>query len=272
MDKIILIDLETTGTDFRFDKIIEIGAIKVSGEEVIDQFCSFVDPERKLTPEITEITGIKDADLEGAGKVEEVISELEEFVGDLPLMAHNMDFDSAFLKKNGMEGEFLDSLDLACLLFPMEKKHTQEYLLKELCDTEYEAHRALEDVKGLHQLFLKLSERAEEMDERLKKEIREALKDSDWRLKKLFESTGSKKDDHLSKKAANFSVCPNRLPENPVGIPMAHLLSWMFYTETGNMSEISYWIRRKYDNFFRNVTVKKCKGDCNYFNNNERLF
>ncbi len=273
MDKLVLIDLETTGTNAEMDKIIEVAAIKIENGKIVGEFCSFVDPGRSLTDEIIAITGITDKDLDGAPKIEEVIDKLKLFVQDYPLLAHNMDFDASFLLKAGMDGDFLDSLDLSCILFPLEEKHTQEYLLSNICGVTYNAHRALEDVKNLFTLYLKLLERAKEMDERVKGEIRQALRGSDWKLKSIFDEASDGQDEYLTETAQENKFCPKELPDNPEGIPMAHLMSWLFYTETGNLTEMSYWVRRKYDKFFRDVRVKMCNGaDCNYFNKNERLF
>ncbi len=273
MKNIVLIDLETTGIDPNLDKIIEIAAVKVKDLRPAEKFHSLVNPERRLSPEITKITGIKDKDLTSAPTIKEVFPKLKKMIGENFVLAHNMDFDSAFLKKNGLDGSFLDSLNLSCMLFPIEKKHTQEHLLKKLCGVSYDAHRALEDVENLLILYKKLLERVAVMDERLKKDIKEALKDSNWAFKSLFESSGSGDDNYLSEKAEKTRFCPKDLPVNPGGVAMAHLLSWMFYTETGNLSEMSYWVRRKYEDFFREVRMKKCReGDCNYFNNNDRLF
>lgn len=272
MKDIVIIDLETTGTDYKFDKIIEVAAVKVKNLQVVDEYCSFVNPERKLSREIINITGIEDSDLEDAPKIDAVMNQLDDFLNGDPLVAHNMDFDRSFLEKNGLEATYLDSLDLACMLYPRESKHTQEYLLEKLCGTTYEAHRALEDVKNLHTLYKKLLERIDSVDERLKKEIRDALKPTDWGFKELFSESSGKEDSYLTPKAEESKFCPKSLPSEASGVPMAHLMSWLFYTETGNMSGLSYWVRRKYENFFKDVRIRKCKGKCNYFNKNERLF
>jgi DNA polymerase III epsilon subunit family exonuclease len=271
MKNIVLIDLETTGTNPQFDKIIEVGAVKIKDMKVVDEYSSFVDPSQKLSNEITNITGIVDKDLEGAPQIGKVISELEAFVDDYPLLAHNMDFDSSFLKNNNLEAVFLDSLDLACMLYPLEAKHTQEYLLNKLCGVTYNAHRALEDASNLFTLYKKLIQRAHQMDSRVKKEITDSLKNSNWQLKEIFNQNEGI-DDYLTKEAEINRFCPKELPQKAAGIPLAHLMSWLFYTQTGNITEISYWVRRKYENFFKKVSIRKCKGNCNYFNKNERLF
>ncbi len=271
MKNLVLIDLETTGTNPQYDKIIEVGAIKIKNLKIVDEYSSFVNPNQKLSNEITNITGIMDQDLKDAPQNEKVISELDDFIDGYPLLAHNMDFDSAFLKKSGLEGIFLDSLDLACMLYPLEGKHTQEYLLKKICGVTYDAHRAMEDASNLFTLYKKMIKRAEQMDSRLKKEITDALKQSDWKLKDIFNKNKGV-DDYLTKEAEINKFCPKELPQKASGIPLAHLMSWLFYTETGNITEISYWVRRKYENFFKSVSIRKCKGNCNYFNKNERLF
>lgn len=273
MNNLIFIDLETTGTNTEMDEIIEVGAVKVKDNKVVDEFCSFVNPKRKLTKDIIGITGIQDDNLKGAPEISEVMTKLKDFIKDYPLLAHNMDFDAAFLKKAGLHAEFLDSLELSCMLFPLEKKHTQQYLLSNLCGVNYDAHRALEDAKNLLILYRKLLERANEMDERVKGEIRECLQKSSWQFKDIFDFPSQGEDKYLTKAAQKRLFCPKRLPNNPNGVPLAHLMSWLFYTATGNLTEMSYWIRSKYKNFFNEVDVKVCDTeDYFYFNQNERLF
>ncbi|MBQ5673879.1 MAG: ribonuclease H-like domain-containing protein [Lachnospiraceae bacterium] len=61
-----VVDLETTGLDPKRDKIIEIGAIQVENGKIKRTFQTFVNPGRKLSDKVKELTGIRDEDLENA--------------------------------------------------------------------------------------------------------------------------------------------------------------------------------------------------------------
>lgn len=78
---IVCFDIETTGLDKRRDVITEIGAVVLRNGEVVEQFSTFADPERPLTREITELTGITDEMLRGAPSQAEAINAFLDFVG-----------------------------------------------------------------------------------------------------------------------------------------------------------------------------------------------
>ncbi len=272
MKNLIILDLETTGFDSKMDKIIEIGAVKVKNLEIEDEFSSLVNPNRKLTPEVERITGIESDNLKKAPEISEVIPELESFLEDFPIVAHNKDFDEKFLRESGISKTLHDTLELSCLLLPIEKKHTQEYLLEKHCQISYKNHRALSDAKNLYELFLFLRNRSIEMDERLKKELRDTLKGTSWSFKDLlFEKSGGNKDSYLTEKAEKKKFAPVLNKAENESLAMAHFLSFLFYSETGKLSEVSKWVRKRYSNFFSKVKVKRCNEDI-FFNGNERLF
>ncbi|MCB0138036.1 MAG: hypothetical protein KDD75_23230, partial [Caldilineaceae bacterium] len=76
----VALDLETTGLDQNRDTIIEIGAVKFSGDRVIDRFKTLVNPQRAIPRLITQITGIRDADVVDAPTIERVLPEVLAFV------------------------------------------------------------------------------------------------------------------------------------------------------------------------------------------------
>ncbi|GEM_PF-3224062 len=272
MKDLIILDLETTGVDPETDKIIEIGAVKIKDLKVKEDFTTLIDPKRPLSPEIERITGIREEDLKKAPTIEEVIPKLEKFLEDFPLVAHNKDFDQSFLEKEGLSRDFGDTLELSCLLLPLEKKHTLEYLLEKFCPKGKENHRALNDAYNLYQLYLFLYQRFLKMDERLKKEIREVLEETKWDFKSLLEEKSEEEDDYLTPKAEKRYFAPQFLKEEEgEEMPMAHLLSFLFYTESGDIKEIPKWVRKKYDNFFKRVKIKRCQENF-FFNGHDRLF
>ena len=78
----VCLDLETTGLDPKKNKIIEIGAIKVSNGKIVEQLETFVNPGVKLEERIVELTGIKDEQLANAPEIGEVLPKLLSFVGE----------------------------------------------------------------------------------------------------------------------------------------------------------------------------------------------
>ncbi|MFO7244661.1 MAG: DEDD exonuclease domain-containing protein [Actinomycetes bacterium] len=95
----VVIDLETTGASARSGAgITEIGAVKTRGGEVIGEFQTLVDPGMPIPPMIVALTGITDAMVTTAPRIEAVLPSLIEFMGDAVLVAHNAPFDIGFLK------------------------------------------------------------------------------------------------------------------------------------------------------------------------------
>lgn len=157
----VVIDLETTGLSPKYEKIIEIGAVRIRNGEVSDTFSTFVNPGKSLPPRITELTGINDAELVNAPYIEEILDEFLDFIGDDVLMGHNLLFDYSFIKKAAVnqkktfEKDGIDTLRIArCFLMTLESKK-----LGALCEhygIELNAHRALNDAIATHELYQKL--------------------------------------------------------------------------------------------------------------------
>lgn len=159
----VCLDLETTGLDPKTDKIIEIGAVKVRGGEVVDMFQSFVNPGRMLSEKIIELTGICDDDLKDAKTAEEVVPAFLEFAGEDCLLGHSVLFDYSFVKKavvnldgkNKYEKLGIDTLKIS-------RKHLaslESRRLSYLCayyDIRQKAHRALGDAMATHLLYCRL--------------------------------------------------------------------------------------------------------------------
>ena len=95
----IAFDFETTGLDPNNDKIIEIAAIRFKHGEITDRFVSLVNPEFDIPHLITEITGISNSMVFKAPKEAEIVDSFLTFLGDSPLVAHNIHFDEQFLSR-----------------------------------------------------------------------------------------------------------------------------------------------------------------------------
>lgn len=98
MKDYIVVDLETTGLTPKKDRILEVGAWKVTDGKFTEKFHRMVDPGMKIPERITALTGITDDMVKGQKKTGTVIREFVDFAGDLPLLGHNLLFDYAFLK------------------------------------------------------------------------------------------------------------------------------------------------------------------------------
>lgn len=169
-DSFVCIDLETTGLDPKRDRIIEIGAVKVERGKVSEEWETFVDPERKLEERIVELTGIRDEQLSGAGKIAEILPELFAFLGNDVLLGHSVLFDFAFLKKAAVNERLsfermgIDTLRIARKYL----KDLESRSLESLCrhyNIPHKAHRALEDARATVLLYRKLSEEFYEKEE-----------------------------------------------------------------------------------------------------------
>ncbi len=93
----VVADTETTGVNPKSDRVIEIGAVRMRGGEIVERFSQLVHPGRSVPRRITEITGITTAALLGAPTIDEVLPRFRAFLGDSVLVGHNLGFDTGFL-------------------------------------------------------------------------------------------------------------------------------------------------------------------------------
>ena len=94
----VVFDLETTGVSDE-DTITEFGAVKVRGGEVLGEFATLVDPGRGIPPEVVALTGITNAMVYTAPRLDAVLPAFLEFASGAVLVAHNAGFDVNFVRK-----------------------------------------------------------------------------------------------------------------------------------------------------------------------------
>lgn len=165
-------DLETTGLNPKYDKIIEIGAVRVKNGEPVDTFSTFVNPARSLPTRIVELTGIRDENVADAPYIDEILDSFLQFVGEDVLLGHNILFDYAFIKKaavnrkKAFEKQGIDTLRIAKrFLSDLESRQ-----LGYLCDyyqIELDAHRALNDAVAAHRIYQILAREYGDQEEEL---------------------------------------------------------------------------------------------------------
>jgi DNA polymerase-3 subunit alpha (Gram-positive type) len=164
IDSFVALDVETTGLNPAQDKIIEIGMVKVCDGIVTDQYKSFINPGIKLPLKITQLTGIHDGMLKGQPTIEELIEEIIEFIGDAPILGHNVLFDYSFIKKAAVnhkmtfEKKGIDTLKIARRLLPETPHKNLDYLCACFHIDPGSSHRAYDDAVSAMKLYLKLYE------------------------------------------------------------------------------------------------------------------
>jgi len=158
--KLCFIDLETTGVSPLRDRIIEIGIVVIDGE-TIERYSTFVNPEVRLPPEITRITGITSQDLEFAPTFSEVVDRVEELTADALFIAHNARFDYAFLKHEfarldrPFSRKTLCTVRLSRALFPGHPRYNLDAVTTFLGLSISDRHRALPDAEALVHIYEK---------------------------------------------------------------------------------------------------------------------
>ncbi|MCI8477341.1 MAG: PolC-type DNA polymerase III [Oscillospiraceae bacterium] len=166
--EIVCFDLETTGLDNRYDRITEIGAVVLRDGAVAETFNTFADPERPLTPEITQLTGITDQMLQGAPSQEEAIRAFLDFAAGRPLAAHNAEFDMGFLAQGCRRLDIpfdytsLDTLILAQNLLPELGKYKLDIVAKHLKLPDFQHHRASDDASTVAYMLIPFFQMLEE--------------------------------------------------------------------------------------------------------------
>ncbi len=154
-----VLDLETTGFSATTEKITEVGIMKVKDGEVIDEFSTFVNPEKHIPQRVSEVTNITDEMVADAETIDKVFPKILEFIEGSVLVAHNAPFDIGFLKQNakalGYEFDYtyIDTLSLAKDLFPDYKKYKLGKIAENLGIKVEVAHRALDDVDTTVKVF-----------------------------------------------------------------------------------------------------------------------
>ncbi|WP_298840317.1 3'-5' exonuclease [Clostridium sp.] len=119
-DDFVIFDFETTGLSAKEEKIIQIGALKYRNNERIDEFITYVNPQRSIPSFITNLTGIRNNDVKNSPTIAQALPTFLEFIGSDVIIAHNADFDMKFLLNNAfilnikkIENKVIDTLSLS---------------------------------------------------------------------------------------------------------------------------------------------------------------
>jgi ATP-dependent DNA helicase DinG len=162
MDSIVALDIETTGLDPEKEVVIEIGAVRFKDHRVEGEWSTLLQPGKRIPPFITQLTGITDQMVLQAPSIQDVLPELANFVGDSPILGHNVRFDLSFLRKQGVfrNNTLLDTYEVASVLVPNAGRYGLGALAQALGVPYPATHRALDDAKATRGVFLRLYEEA----------------------------------------------------------------------------------------------------------------
>jgi len=167
---VIVLDFETTGLSPGYgDRAIEIGAVLIEGDVIVDRFQSLMNPGFRISTFIEAYTGISNEMVEAAPPCEEVMKRFAEFIGWHPLVAHNASFDKRVLdaelgyigraRKNSMACSML----AARRVFPHAPNH-QLCTLVRYCGIYNDGtfHRALADAEMTGRLWIAMMDEIRE--------------------------------------------------------------------------------------------------------------
>ena len=159
----VVLDLETTGLSARYNRVIEFGAVKISGGRILERYDVLINPKCHIPEKIQNITNITDAMVENEKTIEEAIDGILAFMGDAILVTHNADFDISFLNeelvrmgRSKLTNGVIDTLALSRYLFPESRNHRLGTLCRhmEVKYDEESAHRADYDAFVLAEVWL----------------------------------------------------------------------------------------------------------------------
>lgn len=154
-----ILDFETTGFSPDYDRIIEVGVIKIKNNEIVDSFQAFINPGIRISGTITSLTGITNEMVRNAPKSSVVMSKLKQFVDDELILAHNASFDSRFFHAEmkrariSVKNDFLCSLLLARRIYQQLGSHKLDVLCRHLGFVNKASHRAIGDAEVTHKVF-----------------------------------------------------------------------------------------------------------------------
>lgn len=189
MVTIVSLDIETTGLDEKREAIIEVAAVKFNGRRIEGEFNTLINPGKQIPDFITGLTGIDNAMVRNAPRLQDIAHELTAFVGDAPILGHNVKFDIGFLRKAGLfeYQQTLDTYELAAVLMPTASRYNLGALGQQLGIPLPATHRALDDARLTHACYVRLFEMAAELPFDTLQEIVELGNFVDWDAGWIFE-------------------------------------------------------------------------------------
>ena len=174
----IVLDVETTGLDYKKERIIEFAAVRLENGVIKDSYETLINPKQHIRKSSMAVHGITEEMVADQPTEEEVMPKILEFIGDYPIVAHNAVFDYNFINEaskrlygKSIENQRIDSQFLFKEVYPEFESHGLENLMLKF-GVEFDTrHRAMADTVGLAQAYPKLKKLYE--------------KKYDWQMKQI---------------------------------------------------------------------------------------
>lgn len=155
----VCVDIETTGAQSKWSKIIEIGAVKVIDGEVVDTFSELINPGEPIPALITDLTGITNEMTNDCEYIEPILKRFIEFSKGFILLGHNIRFDYTFLRQNAInineefEYKCMDTLKIARKVHKELPSRALDFLCSYYGILDENHHRAFNDADVTSQLY-----------------------------------------------------------------------------------------------------------------------
>ncbi|RUA18461.1 MAG: DNA polymerase III subunit epsilon [Clostridia bacterium] len=185
----VALDLETTGLDSEKDTIIELGALRFRDGEILEKFSQVVNPGRRIPPNIQQLTGISQAEADAAPPLSQVASAFRKFVGDAPVVGHNVGFDIGFMRTHDLYNfnPLLDTFELALITLPGLPSYKLGRVAEHLDVSLENAHRAYDDAEATMRIFERMRAKLLDTPHKTIEQIANMAQRVDWPLGMVFE-------------------------------------------------------------------------------------
>ncbi len=279
MPSIVALDIETTGLDPNSDAIIEIGAVRFNGHRVEAEWSTLINPHRSISPFITQLTGISNEMVRNAPTLASVLHDLVNFVGEAPVLGHNVRFDLAFLQRQGIlrYNDVLDTYELAAVLLPTASRYNLGALGQAMGILLPATHRALDDARVTHRLFLQLYDKALTLPVDLIAEFLRLSEPFEWGASWIFSQILSARSRQpiAPRRVSSIPRGPilERLPEEPINPnPPENGAAVLDPEEVSAILEHGGLFSRYFDNYeYRPQQVEMLRGITKAFNTGSHL-
>jgi len=162
-DNLAILDVETTGAAAPYDRIIEIGVLRIEKNKIVRTFETLINPEIEISPFIENLTGINGGELESAPLFSDIKNDLAELLDGCVMVAHNARFDYSFIKNEfkrigiPYNAKQLCTVKLSRLLFPDFSHHNLDSIIQRFEIECLRRHRAYDDAAVIWEFLQKLS-------------------------------------------------------------------------------------------------------------------
>lgn len=156
---LVFLDIETTGGSAQNCRVLEIGALRVENNQIVEKFDRLIHPDAYVPSFITGITGIDDDMVQGAPRFHEIAKDLSSFLDGAIFIAHHVSFDYGFIKQEYARMGELWSMDRMCTvrlsrtLFPGERYHSLNHVIERHGYKVANRHRAYDDAEVLSKFY-----------------------------------------------------------------------------------------------------------------------